>query len=218
MHLKGLILVILFCCFGFTFQSAHHSADPWELQKDQDNIKIYVKKNNNHAVNEVKAVTRFSSSLNGLVAFVKDIAMHEQYIERCKAAFIIKNVNDSELYYYQETEAPWPVSNRYAVIYYKISQAANKTVTIQSHNVTGLLPQKANMVEVPALKANWTFTPKGNGVVEGEYYLYVNPGGNIPVWLINLFLVDGPYNTLLKMKKLLAQSKYQGAKSSYIKD
>ncbi|MES2655100.1 MAG: START domain-containing protein [Bacteroidota bacterium] len=218
MYHKILVPVILVCCFGFTSQNVHDNNDRWELKKDQNNIKIYVKKNNNHAINELKAVTNFSSSLNGLVAFVKDIAIHEKYIERCKSAYIIRNVNDSELYYYQETEAPWPVANRYGVIYYKIRQASNKTVVIQSSNILGLLPPKADMVEVPALKASWTFTPKANGIVEGEYYLYVNPGGNIPVWLINLFLVDGPYNTLLKMKKLLAQGKYQGAKSSYIKD
>ncbi len=218
MYSKILIAAILLCCVSFTVQKTHYNNDRWELKKDLDSIKVYVKTNNNHAINEVKAVAHFSSSLNGLVAFVKDIGIHEKYIERCKTAYIIRNVNDSELYYYQETEAPWPVSNRYAVIYYKISQSANKTVVIKSNNILGLLPPKTDLVEIPALKASWTFTPKGNGIVEGEYYLYVNPGGNIPVWLINLFLVDGPYNTLLKMKKLLAQSKYQGAKSSFIKD
>ena len=128
-------------------------------------------------------------------------------------------MNDSELYYYHETSTPWPVANRYGVIYYKITQnSLTKVVTIKSNGVLGLYPNQPNLVEVPALNANWTFTPKSDGTVDGEYYLYLNPGGNIPIWLINMFVVDGPFLTILKMKELLQTEKYNDCKVSFIKN
>jgi len=191
----------------------------WELRKSSKGIFVYTKQSPNSDIKEVKCVTNFQSNLKNLVYFIKDISAHPQYIYQCKNSFIIKIVNDSELYYYHETAAPWPVANRYGVIYYKITQNnITKVVSIKSNGVLGMYPNQPDLVEVPVLTANWTFTPKSDGTVDGEYYLYLNPGGNIPSWLINLFVVDGPYNTITNMKEMLKKEKYNDCKVNFIKN
>jgi len=185
----------------------------WELKKNSDNLLIYTRETSFSSIREIKCVTNFNATLNSLVAFIYDIPAHPQYIYRCKSAKILKVVNEYELYYYHETETPWPVQNRYGVIYYKIKQdPITKVVVIESHEVLGMTPKQEDKVEVEKLTASWVFTPKGNGLVEGVYYLYLNPGGSVPSWLINLFATEGPYQTILKMKTLLPQSKYKNAK------
>jgi hypothetical protein len=202
-------------CFNMTFKT---EAD-WQLKKNANGILVYTRESTELGIKEVKCVTHFKSSLSGLVAFIKDIPQHPNYIYRCKSAFIIKNVNDSELYYYHETATPWPVENRYGVIYYKIKQdSKTKIVRIDSKEILNMYPKQPNMVEVPKLRASWEFVTNKNGEVESTYYILLNPGGNIPVWLINLFVIDGPYNTILKMKELLKQEKYQKAKLNYIQE
>lgn len=189
----------------------------WNLKKDKNGIKVYTKMNNNSSLKEVKCITNFKSNLTGLVAFIKDIPNHPLYIYKCKSAFVIKNVNDTDLYYYHETEAPWPVGNRYGVINYKINQnKITKQVYINSVGVLGIYPKQLNKIEVKDLKGYWIFTPLKNGTVDGEYYLYLDPGGEIPSWIINFFITDGPYLTILKMKDLLSSNKYQQAKLGFI--
>jgi ribosome-associated toxin RatA of RatAB toxin-antitoxin module len=209
------LMVFAFLLVNLSFTS---SID-WELKKSSKGIFVYTKQGPNSGIKEVKCVTNFQSSLKNLVCFIKDIKAHPQYIYQCKNSFIIKNVNDSELYYYHETETPWPVANRYGVIYYKITQNnLTKVVNIKSNGVLGMYPNQPNLVEVPALTATWTFTPKSDGTVDGVYYLYLNPGGNIPIWLINMFVVDGPFLTILKMKELLQTEKYNDCKVHFIKN
>lgn len=213
-HQQNLI-VFAFLLFNLSFTS---SID-WELRKSSKGIFVYTKQSPNSDIKEVKCVTNFQSNLKNLVYFIKDISSHPQYIYQCKSSFIIKNVNDSELYYYHETDAPWPVANRYGVVYYKITQNnITKVVSIKSNGVLGMYPNQPDLVEVPVLTASWTFTPKSDGTVDGEYYLYLNPGGNIPSWLINLFVVDGPYNTITNMKEMLKKEKYNHCKVNFIKN
>jgi len=209
------LMVFAFLLVNLSFTS---SID-WELKKSSKGIFVYTKQSPNSGIKEVKCVTNFQSSLKNLVCFIKDIKAHPQYIYQCKNSFIIKNVNDSELYYYHETETPWPVANRYGVIYYKITQNnLTKVVNIKSNGVLGMYPNQPDLVEVPALTATWTFTPKSDGTVDGVYYLYLNPGGNVPIWLINMFVVDGPFLTILKMKELLQTEKYNDCKVHFIKN
>ena len=66
--------------------------------------------------------------------------------------------------------------------------------------------------------AQWIIIPEKNGVLNAEYRLLVEPGGNIPAWLVNLAVVDGPFDTNLKMKEWLFKEKYQKAKVSFIKE
>jgi hypothetical protein len=74
------------------------------------------------------------------------------------------------------------------------------------------------IVRVPQLKAFWKFTPKPDGTVDAEYQINVNPGGNVPAWIVNMFAIDGPYQSITSMKKLLLQSKYRTAKFDFIED
>ena len=209
------LIVFAFLLINLSFTS---SID-WELRKSSNGIYVYTRQGIKSDIKEVRCVTNFQSNLKNLVYFIKDISAHPQYIYKCKMSFILKNVNDSELYYYHETAAPWPVANRYGVIYYKITQNnSTKVVTIKSNGILGMYPNQPDLVEVPALTATWTFTPKSDGTVDGEYYIYLNPGGNIPTWLINLFVVDGPYSTITKMKEMLQNEKYNQCKVNFIKN
>jgi hypothetical protein len=212
---KQKIILFAFLLINLSFTNSKN----WELKKSSNGIFVYTRYGSESDIKEVKCITNFHSSLKNLVCFIKDISAHPNYIYKCKMSFILKNVNDSELYYYHETSTPWPVANRYGVIYYKITQNnITKVVTIKSNGVLGMYPNQKDLVEVPSLNATWTFTPKSDGTVDGEYYLYLNPGGNIPSWLINLFVVDGPFITITKMKELLQKEKYNQCRLNFIKN
>jgi len=45
-----------------------------------------------------------------------------------------------------------------------------------------------------------------------------DPGGNIPVFLTNLFIDKGPIQTIEKMREMLQLPEYRDAKVSYIEE
>lgn len=59
-------------------------------------------------------------------------------------------------------------------------------------------------------------TPKGNGIVEIDYELGTEPGGDVPAWLVNLVAVNAPFNTQQMMNALLQTPSVKSAKFSFI--
>ncbi len=191
----------------------------WELLEDKSGIAIYGKDTPYSDIKELKIITTFRTSLSSLVLLVMDVPYHPKWIYKCKKAYVVKEVSDSELYYYHETEAPWPASDRDGVAHVKVKQdPKSRVVNIEVRGVSGMVPIKPQFVRVPKIEASWTFTPVSEGVVKGEYRIKLDPGGNIPAWIINLFIEDGPYASILSMREALKTDKFRNARLAYIQD
>jgi hypothetical protein len=50
------------------------------------------------------------------------------------------------------------------------------------------------------------------------YQLLVDPAGYVPAWIINLAVVDGPYETALHLRDWVEKKKYKEAVVPYIKE
>jgi hypothetical protein len=61
-------------------------------------------------------------------------------------------------------------------------------------------------------------TPGPNGEVTVSYKLRLDSGGKIPDWMVNLFIIKGPYESTLKMRERVESGKYDGAKFSFLKE
>ena len=115
--------------------------------------------------------------------------------------------------------APWPIDNRDFVVNVKVQQdAKTKVVTQVSTNMPTFIKKKDGHVRITQFQALWTLTPMKNGIVNCEYQLLVNPGGNIPAWLVNLAAVDGPFETTLNMREWVFKDKYQKATFPFISE
>jgi hypothetical protein len=53
--------------------------------------------------------------------------------------------------------------------------------------------------------------------LEIHFQMQMDPGGNIPAWLSNMFSGDTPYFTLLELRKAMSDKKYQGKEHALIK-
>ena len=55
----------------------------------------------------------------------------------------------------------------------------------------------------------WTLLPGPGGWTYVEYYVYSDPGGSLPDWLVNMALDVGPRETIKNMRSFVRQEKYQ---------
>ena len=55
------------------------------------------------------------------------------------------------------------------------------------------------------VEGRWTMTPKADGMVEVVYEAHTDPGGSVPSWLSNKFVVEAPFNTLKGMREKAQQ-------------
>lgn len=189
----------------------------WVLKKAENGINVYTRTAENSKFNELKVVFQVNTSLSSIVALLNDVEAYPKWIYHCEEAKILKKNSDKHLIRYQKTAAPWPVDSRDLAVEVNTYQDDKTKIVYQKINaVPDYTPIAEDYVRVREFKALWTLKPLKNGVVQVEYELIANPAGNIPSWLVNLAVVEGPYETSINMKKRLLDAKYQKANVAFI--
>jgi len=191
----------------------------WKLVKNKEGIKAYTREVEGSDIKQVRVYANVKSNLTALVAIVRDVSSHTKWIYRCKTAKNLKTVSETEHYYYNESEAPWPVSNRDIITHAVIKQnKKTKIVKIISIGMPHFIKEIDGIVRIQKLNAQWKFTPKLNGTVDIAFTLLIDLGGALPAWIVNMAIADGPFETVLNMKKEVQKEKYQQTKYSFIEE
>jgi hypothetical protein len=68
-------------------------------------------------------------------------------------------------------------------------------------NIPNYEPVPKDLVQVPLTIGTWNITTIRNKSIHVDYILEMNPGGSLPVWVLNLFSTKGPMKTFENIKK-----------------
>lgn len=208
-------LVLAVCCSGL-FAAGEKEAK-WILAKDEKNIKVYTRKVEGTSFKEFKGVVTIKASLTSLVALVSDAVAAPDWVANCSETKVLEQISTQESYTYSLSKAPWPVADRDSIVHNVISQDKDTlVVTIKQTGKPDRIKEKKNITRVKRIEGVWQFTPKKDGNIEIVYQNLSDPGGAIPVWLVNASLVSQPYKTLLKLQKVVKRGKYQNATLEFI--
>jgi len=191
----------------------------WKPVKTCDNIKAYVQRVPGSELKRVKVETVFETSLGELVAIIKDAENHKNWVFFNESAEILEETNDCNWIYYGVTDTPWPVTSRDVVTQVSLSQnKIDYSVIITSIAIPNFLPEEEDYVRVEHINAVWYLNPIGNGTVHINFELEIDPGGNIPLWLVNLAVTKGPLKTVEGLIEEINSKKYETIKLDYIEE
>lgn len=191
--------------------------EDWKLKSDKDNIRTYSKKLSDSRINAVKIESDLPCTVAQFVAVLLDVASYDTWVYNSKSSYLIKQVSPAELYYYSEVNFPWPTTNRDFVSHVVFSQDPRTRVArVEAKNVGGMVPVKKNIVRIEKSSGQWIITPTGKNSVHIEYILQVDPGGDLPAWLINPFASKGLVETFKNLRKQVQKPEYAAAKPAFI--
>ncbi|WP_255068283.1 START domain-containing protein [Lacihabitans sp. LS3-19] len=194
----------LFFCTTLVFSQKPE----WKFIKETKGIKVYYREIPNRSLNEVKIQTTFDCSLSTIVEALRDVDSYPKWVYKAAYSKKVKQISMSEMIYYNKLDFPWPLSDRDVCIRTKVSQnLQTKEVISVSYAVEEALEEDPNQIRIKEFNSKWTFTPTGN-TIKGEYVFSSNPGGAIPIWLVNASLEDGPIKTIQNLKKVLTEKQY----------
>jgi hypothetical protein len=208
-------LILLLLLVKATTASAQYN---WLLKNNKDGIKVYTSAIPNSKFKAIKVDADLKATPSQLVKVLLDVKACTEWVYHTKLCVLVKQVSPAELYYYSEVSIPWPVTNRDFVAHLTAKQDAETgVVTVDGPVVSGMVPEKDGIVRVTTSKGLWLITPKGKGEINVVYTLQLDPGGNIPAWLINLFATEGPTNSFNALKEQIKKPQYLGG-LPFIKD
>jgi len=207
------IFILIFAHFS------HAQENEWILKRETKQLKIYTRNITETAIKELRITTQFETSLNSIIALLNDVPANTDWVYSSKAAKITERNAPNDLHYYSVSDFPWPLQDRDLIVHSVIEQDPDsKVITSTSYAAKEKYPLQKGIVRVTIFDSQWIFTPLSDGKVDIEYTVKTDPGGNIPVFLTNMFIDRGPIATMKKMRDMLQVPKYRDANVGFIEE
>ncbi len=191
----------VFLVFLLNCNNAFSQGD-WKLKKEKEGIRVYSKRSQHSKFNEIKAEFDIKTSLQKFFSVISDVDKYPLWVYGTKSAVILKRLNESEVIYYSEINAPWPIANRDFYSNLKINlDTIKKKITIVSNGIPDFKPAKNGIVRVPYSTAEWAVDRVDNSTLKVTYKVAIDPGGKLPAWIVNLFATSGPIESFIKLRE-----------------
>jgi len=223
MAFKSLIILSLFCALtSFSTNPPTYklnTADDWVIKKDEEEIKVSIRKYKNSNLLEFKAEAEISSSLSCLISVIRDIDDATSLFAASKEAKILEKINEREWVVWSYIDVPFPFDDRDMIARMRLRQEIeSKIVTIKINGEPEFIPKKNNKVRIPLVDGSITYIPLGKNRTKIIYQNVTDPGGLIPNWLMNMGVVKAPFETLQNYRILSGKEKHQNAHFDFIED
>ena len=173
-------------------------ADDWNVAKDEDGIKISLSEVAGSEYKAYRGVTVIKEPLAKVKALQEDVVGACAWIHECKSQKLLKHEGD-QTWTYTQFNTPWPVTARDSILHVTTTQDADGSLTRKLEGVPKYQPEEKGFVRVSQVEGFWKLVPKGD-TTEVTYQVHTEPGGSVPSWLANKFVVDAPFNTLKALK------------------
>jgi hypothetical protein len=178
------------------------------LKKDKDGVKVYTCKSDTSKFRSLKAEFVIeNTSIAELKEFLFTVPNYLNWQFDATEATMLKKINDHEMIYRVVIDAPWPVDNRELIVHFQVSLQEEDRATFHINTVPSDLPLQEDLVRIPYSQANWDIT-RVNQSLHATYRMKINPGGNVPAWLVNIAMADGPHESFRDLKKLIEHKKH----------
>lgn len=192
------------------FQGQVGEATPWVLEKHEAGIKVFTRKIEGSGNKEFRAETAIPGTLSEFVAVMQTVDRYQEWMPDTETSKLIARKSETNLFYYVETDAPWPVSNRDAAYSMTMQYRPNeKAVYCNIKCLANLVPVRDGIVRMTRADGYYKFREMGNGKVEVTLQIHAEPGGNIPAWLANASVTSTPMETLQNLAQEVKNARYK---------
>ncbi|RMQ41890.1 Collagenase-related protease [Pseudomonas cichorii] len=175
-------------------------AEDWQVAKDEEGIKVSLSDVPGSKYKAYRGVTIINASVAKLRALQEDVAGACAWIHECKTQKLLKH-EGNKAWTYTQFNTPWPVTPRDSILLITSEEGADGSLTRHIEEQSGYLPEEKGFVRVAEVAGFWKLVPKGPNQTEVTYQVHTDPGGSVPSWLANKFVVDAPFNTLKALKE-----------------
>jgi hypothetical protein len=180
--------------------SAVAQAEEWQVAKDEGGIKVSLSEVPGSKYKAYRGETVINASVAKLRGLQEDVAGACAWIHECKSQKMLKH-EGGKAWTYTQFNTPWPVTPRDSVLLVTTEEGGDGSLTRKLEEVPKYIPEESGFVRVSQVDGYWKFVPQGANKTLVTYQVHTEPGGSVPSWLANKFVVDAPFNTLKALKE-----------------
>ena len=178
--------------------------EPWEKKMDKNGIAVFTRKPEGSRIVGFKAISVIrNTTIQEIKEVIFNVEAFSTWINDCKSSEILESINKENLIYHVLVRVPFPFDKRDMVQQMRVTQESETSVKILLENKPDFAEKKHGIVRMPIADGFWQLDALNDGEVKVEFEYFSDPGGGIPPWMINMFIVKSPYNTLYNLRDLV---------------
>lgn len=194
--MKSLLTIILTLLnYSYSF-----SVD-WELEKNKDGIKVYTRNVAASSIKEYKALANVKASRIEIARVLTRVGDLENWMPNVEKSNLIRKVNATSLIAHYTVDLTWPADDRDIVLDLWVETDNDKGITFirMKENLTAF-DEVSGYIRMKKASGFYKLTTNGNST-DIEYQFHAEPGGSLPNSVINMFIVDGPYDIIQALRE-----------------
>jgi len=187
---------------AFLFFGLFQSQNEWKKTLDKDGITIQTRKVDGSPFHEFLAETRMPGSISAFKKVFSDVTNYPSWMPDCKTTELIGTAKQNEFTYYMELAVPFPIANRYTIQNVRFNEKPDELIVSLANCEHCELP-KTGSIRIESAHGSWIVRQENEKEISIQFQYFTDPGGDVPAWLVNSFLVKSPHKTLVNLRELL---------------
>lgn len=203
MYSKNLILRFI---AALLFAASAHAQD-WQAvnRPNSDGITLYTQAVPGHSFKNFKGVVIIHAPLKEALTPIMSRPYMTTWFYNLKEAYTLKHDNSDESLGYWRIKGVWPTLDRDMVLRTTVSQdPVTLAVQIDARSAeNALVPENKDCVRLTSAQTIFVLKPIDKDHTEVTLSGNGDPGGSVPSWIANSFLLDTPLHSLSNLKHLV---------------
>jgi len=190
--------------FGLLLHWNSYAQDDWELRRDKEGIVIYTRESKDSHLKEYRASAIIDSPIMEVYQFLKDLEYRPAWVIRCTGLEIIDTTAGNHILYHTSYDIPWPLADRDLIVEVDLSfDTENRKARLFTTHSDIEYPLENGMVRMSPYREDVILEELDSQHTRFTAEGFADPGGHVPAWLVNMFLVDGIYDSVISTRKII---------------
>lgn len=202
MTFKQLQLLAIFFLAAATTNFA--VAEEWTLAKEKNGVSIWTSAISGQRVNSYRAETTLNEPLEDVLAALRDVNRYSEWMSDCKEGRTFNEEDQHNYSTYMLWDLPFPFKDREFVQQVSITQLPGE-VRMRVMPIPTAMPENDKYVRVQSAQIEWLLLSEENNHTKAVQTGYADPAGRLPAGMVNRFVENGPYQTMLELRDWLSK-------------
>jgi hypothetical protein len=177
-------------------------AQSWDLVKEQDGIQIFTRHEAGKSLKAYKGMAVIRAPAEKVFTLIEDVNHTEWWDPNLSQIKVLAYEKNKRAQYYLVYDSPWPVANRDLCVVVTVNADPIRSIfTVSAVPLAGVIPEREDRVRIKDYRQTWTVSSAGENLTQVVLEGYVDPAGNIPVWISNMLVIESPINAILRVKQ-----------------
>jgi hypothetical protein len=124
----------------------------------------------------------------------------------CETVSLLAQVTENEFSYQMNLKVPFPVSDRETIQTVRFVEKPGELTVILT-SCFDCIPENKGVIRIEKSYGTWIVRQVNPTEISLRFQYFTDPGGGVPAWLVNAFIVKSPHKTLINLRELLADDK-----------